>query len=35
LTLEDGRLKYREVTTLGIYGKTFEHSDENELSRDA
>ncbi len=27
------RLSYRETTVLDIYGKTFDHTDENELTR--
>lgn len=33
LTVEGNTLKYREITTLNIYGKTFAHSDENEMTR--
>ncbi len=33
LTVDGDSLKYREITTLDIYGKTFAHSDENELTR--
>ena len=33
LTVDGNSLKYREITTLDIYGKTFAHSDENELTR--
>jgi hypothetical protein len=33
LTVDGDSLKYREITTLDIYGKTFAHSDENELKR--
>lgn len=33
LTVDGDSLKYREITTLDIYGKTFAHSDENELRR--
>jgi hypothetical protein len=33
LTVEGNNLKYREITTLDIYGKTFAHSDENSLTR--
>ncbi len=33
LTVDGNTLKYREITTLDIYGKTFAHSDENELTR--
>lgn len=33
LTVDGNSLKYREITTLDIYGKTFAHSDENELQR--
>jgi len=32
-TLEAGRLHYAETTVLEIYGKTFDHTDENELIR--
>ncbi|RLA38498.1 MAG: hypothetical protein DRR06_20710 [Gammaproteobacteria bacterium] len=33
LTLEKDRLSYSETTTLDIYGRTFEHTDANELVR--
>ena len=33
LTVEGDALKYREITSLDIYGKPFAHSDENELQR--
>lgn len=33
MTVDGDTLKYREITTLDIYGKTFSHSDENELRR--
>jgi len=33
LTVDGDTLKYKEVTTLDIYGKTFVHSDENVLTR--
>jgi hypothetical protein len=33
LTVDGDTLKYREITTLDIYGKTFAHSDENTLTR--
>ncbi|EDN70712.1 conserved hypothetical protein [Beggiatoa sp. PS] len=33
LTLKDDRLSYSETTLLEIYGKTFEHTDQNELIR--
>ena len=33
LTVDGNTLKYREITTLDIYGKTFAHSDENELKK--
>jgi hypothetical protein len=33
LTLKDDRLSYSETTVLEIYGKTFEHTDQNELIR--
>jgi len=33
LSVKDNRLAYREVTSLEIYGKTFEHSDESVLHR--
>ena len=29
----DGKLSYHETTTLDIYGKIFEHTDGNELTR--
>ena len=32
-TLEGNRLKYAETTVLQIYGRHFEHTDENELVR--
>jgi hypothetical protein len=35
LTIEADRLSYRQVTTLDIYGKPFEHTDENELTRNS
>lgn len=31
ITVEDGKMSYSETTMLDIYGKTFEHTDENEL----
>jgi hypothetical protein len=33
LTVDGSKMKYREITTLDIYGKTFAHSDENELTK--
>ena len=33
LTVKGNELKYREVTSLHIYGKDFEHSDESTLTR--
>ncbi|MHC5211678.1 MAG: heme-binding beta-barrel domain-containing protein [Planctomycetota bacterium] len=33
LTIDGDRLHYAETTTVGIYGKTFEHTDENRLVR--
>jgi len=33
LEVDGGALSYRETTTLMIYGRTFEHSDRNELQR--
>ncbi len=33
LTVKDNELKYREVTSLHIYGKDFEHTDESTLTR--
>ena len=33
LTLEGSRLRYFETTSLEIYGRSFEHTDENELTR--
>jgi len=32
LTVGDGKLSYSQTTMLEIYGKTFEHTDENELT---
>jgi hypothetical protein len=32
-TLEGDRLHYAETTVVDIYGKTFDHTDENELAR--
>ena len=34
LSIEDGVLSYFETTSLEIYGRTFEHTDENKLTRD-
>lgn len=31
LTVENGKMKYAETTMLDIYGREFEHTDENEL----
>ncbi len=33
IQLEGDRLSYAETTVLDIYGKTFDHTDENELTR--
>ena len=33
LSVEDGILSYSETTSLEIYGRPFEHADENQLSR--
>ncbi len=33
MTLDGDRLKYFETTSLEIYGRSFEHTDENELTR--
>jgi len=33
LTVDGDRLSYFETTVVDIYGKTFEHTDENELTR--
>lgn len=33
ITVEGGRLSYSETTTLEIYGRTFEHTDQNTLTR--
>jgi hypothetical protein len=33
LTLEGDRLSYAETTTLQIYGRRFDHTDENDLIR--
>ena len=33
IRLEGDRLSYSETTVVEIYGKTFDHTDENELSR--
>ena len=32
IVVGNGRLSYRETTMLDIYGKTFEHTDQNELT---
>lgn len=34
ITVEDGKMSYAETTMVDIYGKTFEHTDENELVRE-
>lgn len=31
ITVQDGKMSYSETTMVNIYGKTFEHTDENEL----
>lgn len=31
ITIADGKLSYSETTTVDIYGKVFEHTDQNEL----
>ena len=33
LTLDGDRLSYRQTTLVDIYGRTFEHTDQNELTR--
>ncbi len=33
ISVANGKLSYKETTTLEIYGKVFEHTDENELTR--
>ena len=33
LTVDRDALSYAETTVVEIYGKTFEHTDENELTR--
>ena len=33
IEVKPDRLSYQETTVLEIYGKTFEHTDENELHR--
>lgn len=33
ITIGNGKMAYKEITTLDIYGKVFEHTDENELTR--
>ena len=33
LTLEGSRLAYRQTTMVDIYGRSFEHTDQNELAR--
>lgn len=33
LSVKNNELKYREITSLEIYGKNFEHSDESSLRR--
>jgi hypothetical protein len=33
VTLDGDRLSYAETTSLEIYGRAFEHTDENELTR--
>ena len=32
LSVENGLLSYSETTSLEIYGRSFEHTDENQLS---
>ena len=32
LVVGNGRLRYAQTTMLDIYGRTFEHTDENELA---
>lgn len=32
ISVGNGKLSYKETTTLEIYGKVFEHTDENELT---
>ena len=33
ISLKDGKLSYHETITVDIYGRVFEHTDENELER--
>lgn len=33
LVIDDSKLSFSETTTLDIYGKTFEHTDDNTLTR--
>ena len=33
IQVDDDRLSYAQTTVVEIYGKTFDHTDENELSR--
>ena len=33
ITVGNGKLSYSETTIVDIYGKTFEHTDQNELTR--
>ena len=33
VTLDGDTLSYSETTVLDIYGRTFEHTDQNELTR--
>ena len=35
ITVGNDKLSYQETTTVAIYGKVFEHSDSNELTRQA
>ena len=34
ISLKNAKLSYHETITVEIYGRTFEHTDENELERD-
>lgn len=33
IKVDGDKLTYKETTVLDIYGKTFDHTDENELTR--
>jgi len=34
VSVDGSTLKYAETTSLEIYGRSFEHTDENELTRE-